>query len=203
MAGRPRKPQRLRELQGTLPAHLKIDTIPVCPVPPPPENLNGVERETWADLARQVEAIGTYDEANHEAFVLMVRVCAAVRQLDLTQMTSPVGTLLRQEIALLGRFGLTAADRTRVPSLPKISGNLADEEFAQNSSVIPIRRPPRPRPAPKPTPPASTLEPEWLTNWKRERDAKKAAAVGSSPGPKAGQPPPEGLASGPLTLPTE
>ena len=223
---------------------------------------------TWrrgpGGTSRAVEALGTYDASAADPFVVFVRLAAAVRSFDFTQMNSSMGNTLRQYVSMCSRFGLTPSDRTKVPTVALPSSGNLDDEFATPGTVTPLRvvptapyvaptpearvgKPPTsrfglgptppwmtehrrqctkpdchcriptpweiahaatptapaPEPTPKPTPPASTPEPEWRTNWKRERDAKKAAAVGSSPGPKAGQSPPEGLASGPLTLPTE
>jgi len=113
MTGRPRKVDRA--------------ALPRCLVPPPPEHYTPDEKRMWMRLARQVELVGTYDEGNETAFEQMVRVCTAAAAVDFLNADTAATKLLTTANSLLGRFGLTPADRSKVPAAPV--GNAADEEF--------------------------------------------------------------------------
>ncbi len=133
MPGAPRKPPQVRKTQGPSRSWRHQSTgplIPPCPVPPPPPGLAPAEQECWADLARQCEAIGTYDQSSHEMFVTMVRLTARVRALDPSQLRNVDMLVIRQAVMLHDRFGLNPSARARVPQLSRASeDDIADAEF--------------------------------------------------------------------------
>ena len=103
--------------------------LPADRVPRPPKGLSEAERAVWAELARQVNVLGTYSAATFTSFRLMVKVVAMV---DTAAADMPATALVRlTQVAsgLLGRFGLDPATAAKVPRLPQASDD--DDELSE------------------------------------------------------------------------
>jgi hypothetical protein len=74
------------------------------------------EREVWAELAVQVEALGVYAPSDFTAFRLMVQVVTEARHPDPRDPATARVRLAQVAAGLLQRFGLDPASRGRVPS---------------------------------------------------------------------------------------
>lgn len=76
---------------------------------PPSKHLNSVEREIWDELVSQAHT-GTLGESDRLSVELMVRLTAEMRY-NYEDMSA---SRLTQLSNLLGKFGLTPADRQRI-----------------------------------------------------------------------------------------
>lgn len=113
----PRKPQALREIQGTAKDHPNRQNPdqpePTRGIGPPNQMLTEYEREIWDEVVGMSYA-GVLGEADRIALELMCRLIAEMR-LDFIEMTAAKLTQLSN---LLGRFGMTPSDRTKI-AVPK------------------------------------------------------------------------------------
>lgn len=140
--GRPRKPDKMKELAGTA---RKDRVNPKAPAQqpskllPPPRGLTAGERAAWFELARVLEPMRVATDADLVAFRQMAVTLAVINDAkqaldDAKGLTYTLetesGTVVRKrpevEILLaykrqlsveLSRFGLTPADRSRVSAL--------------------------------------------------------------------------------------
>lgn len=108
-----RKPQALRKLQGTINDHPsrqnKDEPTPSRGIGPSHDSLNEYEREIWDEVVG-ISYRGVLGEADRIALEMMCRLIAEMR-LDFAEMTAAKITQLSQ---LLGRFGMTPSDRTKI-----------------------------------------------------------------------------------------
>lgn len=88
--------------------------------PRPPADLPDVERDAWREVARQVQARGTYTPAHYSAFRLAVKALAAVYAAPVDLKATSMRGLIESASKMLGRFGLdpvaTAQVGERQPS---------------------------------------------------------------------------------------
>ena len=113
----PRKPKALRELQGTIKDHPgrqnQNQPEPTRGIGPANSNLNEYEREIWDEVVG-ISYRGVLGEADRIALEMMCRLIAEMR-LNFEEMTAAKITQLS---TLLGRFGMTPSDRTKI-SIPQ------------------------------------------------------------------------------------
>ena len=116
--GRPKKPMVVRELHGT--AHRNKqrnnDDAPVAkngigPAvrPMSGSNLNAQEQAIWDEIV-SISYVGVLGEADRIGLEMMCRLVHEMRT-DFTEMTAAKLTQLSN---LLGRFGMTPSDRTKI-----------------------------------------------------------------------------------------
>jgi len=111
--GAPRKPTALKQIEGTDKRN-KTRMNPDEPTPargigPSHDSLTEYEREIWDEVVG-ISYRGVLGEADRIALEMMCRLIAEMR-LDFTEMTAAKITQLSQ---LLGRFGMTPSDRTKI-----------------------------------------------------------------------------------------
>ena len=92
--------------------------------PRPPADVEGVEREAWLEVARQVAAAGTYTAAHYSAFRLAVRALAAVYGAPPDLKASTLRGLLETASKLLARFGLDPVATAQVDAPPSRDADL-------------------------------------------------------------------------------
>lgn len=115
--GHNRIPSSLKKARGTLRKNRERATGPeidAATVPPPPRGLSRLQRAIWAELATQVEALGTYAPPFLTAFRLLVEAVAEARDFD--PRDPPTARVRARQVAssLLAGFGLVPAARDRV-----------------------------------------------------------------------------------------
>jgi len=153
MAGRPPLPTNIKLLKGTLdrsrqnPKEPKVEPH----IPGPPEYFSDLERRAWGRFAQQLDPLAVASDADFAALEMLVvtfchhlRLTATLREKPLTYATetmhgkamlrtrpelTALGDVDRRLLVLLGRFGLTPADRARVVSEVG-QGADPDDEFA-------------------------------------------------------------------------
>ena len=108
-----RKPTALKRIQGTDRDH-KSRQNPDEPTPtrgigPAHKTLSGYEQEIWDEIVG-ISYRGVLGEADRIALEMMCRLVAEMR-LDFVEMTAAKITQLSQ---LIGRFGMTPSDRTKI-----------------------------------------------------------------------------------------
>lgn len=116
----PRKPTALREIQGT--AHQNKhrqngdQPIPEQPLAGPPTHLTERQQQIWLEL-RGIMYQGVLGQADAIAMELLCRMVEEMRH----NFDSMNAAKLTQLSTLLGRFGMTPSDRTKVvvPRRPK------------------------------------------------------------------------------------
>lgn len=108
-----RKPQALREIEGTAKDHPgrqnKDQPSPARGIGPANKTLSGYEQEIWDEVVG-ISYRGVLGEADRIALEMMCRLIAEMR-LDFVEMTAAKITQLSQ---LIGRFGMTPSDRTKI-----------------------------------------------------------------------------------------
>ena len=108
-----RKPQALREIQGTANDHPgrqnKEQPLPTKGIGPAHKSLTEYEAEIWDEVVG-ISYAGVLGEADRVALEMMCRLIAEMR-LDFVEMTAAKITQLSQ---LIGRFGMTPSDRTKI-----------------------------------------------------------------------------------------
>lgn len=109
----PRKPQALREIQGTANDHPdrqnKNQPTPARGIGPANAALTEYEAAIWDEVVG-ISYRGVLGEADRIALEMMCRLIAEMR-LNFEEMTAAKITQLSQ---LLGRFGMTPSDRTKI-----------------------------------------------------------------------------------------
>ena len=111
--GAPKKPTALKQLQGTDKRN-KTRMNPDEPVPArgigsPNKNLTAYEQEIWDEIVG-ISYRGVLGEADRIALEIMCRLVAEMR-LNYAEFTAAKITQLSQ---LIGRFGMTPSDRTKI-----------------------------------------------------------------------------------------
>lgn len=110
---RPKKPTALKELNGSAkhdPQRInKNEPVPSRGIGPPASILSKYEQDVWDEVVGQMYA-GVLGEADRIALEMMCRLIAEMR-LNFEEMTAAKITQLSQ---LLGRFGMTPSDRTKI-----------------------------------------------------------------------------------------
>lgn len=111
--GAPKKPSALKVLQGTDQRNKTRmnpnEPVPVRGIGPGHNSLNEYELEIWDEVVG-ISYRGVLGEADRIALEMMCRLIAEMR-LDFAEMTAAKITQLSQ---LLGRFGMTPSDRTKI-----------------------------------------------------------------------------------------
>ena len=111
--GAPRKPTALKQVQGTDQKNkdrLNPDEpSPTRGIGPAHKTLSGYEQEIWDEIVG-ISYRGVLGEADRIALEMMCRLVAEMR-LDFVEMTAAKITQLSQ---LIGRFGMTPSDRTKI-----------------------------------------------------------------------------------------
>lgn len=120
-----RKPQALRDLQGTSDDHPGRQN-PDQPMPsrgigPAHETLTEYQQAIWDEVV-SISYRGVLGEADRIALEMMCRLIAEMRN-SFDQMTAAKITQLS---ALIGRFGMTPSDRTKIV-IPKSKNKNAFE----------------------------------------------------------------------------
>lgn len=122
-----RKPQALREIQGTAKDHPgrqnKEQPVPVRGIGPNHSSLTEYESAIWDEVVG-ISYAGVLGEADRIALEMMCRLIAEMR-LNFEGMTAAKITQLSQ---LLARFGMTPSDRTKIV-IPKKENQNPFEEF--------------------------------------------------------------------------
>lgn len=111
--GAPKKPSALKAIQGTDQKNKdrlnENEPVPVRGIGPAGSVLNEYERSIWDEVVG-ISYAGVLGEADRIALEMMCRLIAEMR-LDFEEMTAAKITQLSQ---LLGRFGMTPSDRTKI-----------------------------------------------------------------------------------------
>lgn len=122
----PRKPTALRELQGTIKDHPgrqnKNEPSPARGIGPPPSHLDSHHSEIWDEIVSNMYA-GVLGEADRVALETLSRLVHEMR----TNFEEMTAAKLSQLSTLLGRFGMTPSDRTKIV-VPK--GKNDEDDFA-------------------------------------------------------------------------
>lgn len=112
---RPRTPTNVLNARGAFrkhPERKRSDPEPSAPLSAPPDHLNDTARECWAEIA-EAAPVDVLTESDRIAIEIAAQLLAHFRQ-DPAEF--PSTKLLRLEV-LLGKFGMTPADRSRVSRL--------------------------------------------------------------------------------------
>jgi phage terminase small subunit len=120
--GQNRKSRAEKEARGTLQECREVpDPVHADPsaVPAPPKGLTKLEREVWAELAVQVETLGTFSASDLTAFRLMVETVAETRSFDKRDPATARVRTRQVASTLLQGFGLVPVARERIPSSKK------------------------------------------------------------------------------------
>lgn len=109
---RPRKPTNVLELKGAFkknPQRARKDAETVGPLSDPPPHLGGAELHAWREIAEHAP-LDVLTDSDRIALELAANLLAQFR---LDPLDFPATKLVRLE-ALLGKFGMTPADRAKV-----------------------------------------------------------------------------------------
>lgn len=111
--GAPKKPSALKAIQGTDQKNKdrlnENEPVPVRGIGPAGSVLNEYEQAIWDEVVG-ISYAGVLGEADRIALEMMCRLIAEMR-LNFEEMTAAKITQLSQ---LLGRFGMTPSDRTKI-----------------------------------------------------------------------------------------
>lgn len=110
---RHKKPTAIRKIEGTDKDHPNRqnpnEPVPSRGIGPSHNSLSTYEREIWDEVVG-ISYRGVLGEADRIALEMMCRLISEMR-LDFAEMTAAKITQLSQ---LLGRFGMTPSDRTKI-----------------------------------------------------------------------------------------
>lgn len=132
--GRPRKPSRLRILEGGRGKSRPLTKDLQAPASPlvPPRGLSSAERAAWAHHVRDVRKMGIESSVDHGQFLAMIRFYCRAQAADrvisrrgLTTSTKANGEVQRPEVAiserswkfyaqLADKFGMSELARTKL-----------------------------------------------------------------------------------------
>ena len=108
-----KKPTALKQLQGTANDHPgrqnQDQPIPPRGIGPPNKVLTGMEKEIWDEVVG-ISYAGVLGEADRIALEMMCRLISEMR----TNFEEMTAAKITQLSALLGRFGMTPSDRTKI-----------------------------------------------------------------------------------------
>ena len=120
--GAPKKPSALKAVQGTDKKNKDrmnpSEPVPVRGIGPNHSSLTEYESAIWDEVVG-ISYAGVLGEADRIALEMMCRLIAEMR-LDFEEMTAAKITQLSQ---LLGRFGMTPSDRTKIVIPKKDNAN--------------------------------------------------------------------------------
>jgi len=120
--GAPKKPSALKAVQGTDKRNKDRmnpnEPVPVRGIGPCHDSLSEYEAEVWDEVVG-ISYAGVLGEADRIALEMMCRLIAEMR-LNFKDMTAAKITQLSQ---LLGRFGMTPSDRTKIVIPKKENAN--------------------------------------------------------------------------------
>jgi hypothetical protein len=111
----PRKPSAIHELTGSYkvnPGRRNRSEPKAGDIGPPPKHLTAQERAVWAELVSCI-APGVLMSSDAHALELLARLIAQSR----TDAEFPASKL-NTAVALIGRFGMTPGDRTKIVAAP-------------------------------------------------------------------------------------
>lgn len=130
--GRPRVPSAVKRLRGTWRADRANERAPrpvSIAVPAPPRELSAVERAVWKRLAREIPP-GVFTTADGTAFRALVRAVAMAENPPENMSESARINWSKHAQSMLGRFGLTPADREKVSAAASDAPDRdAEDEF--------------------------------------------------------------------------
>ncbi|MDU9400608.1 hypothetical protein [Pseudomonas sp. zfem003] len=125
--GRPRKPTNVLELTGAFkknPDRAREDAQTVGPLTGPPPHLNGGALHAWKEIAGHAP-LEVLTNSDRIALELAAQLLHQFRE---DPVEFPATKLVRLE-ALLGKFGMTPADRAKVAGKPSRPSASAFDEF--------------------------------------------------------------------------
>lgn len=114
---RPRKPTNVLELKGAFkknPQRARKDAETVGPLSEPPAHLGGAALHAWNEIAQHAP-LDVLTDSDRIALEVAANLLAQFRE---DPVDFPATKLVRLE-ALLGKFGMTPADRAKVGSKPE------------------------------------------------------------------------------------
>jgi phage terminase small subunit len=114
MRGRPRKPSKIRELDGNrsrrpIPPDLPLSGLPECP-----DRLSAEGQRHFRFVAAELGAIGVVKRIDSEGLTLLAQLWEACQ---LAHAANDVDALVKASgkwMTLAGRYGLTPSDRAKI-----------------------------------------------------------------------------------------
>lgn len=128
--GRPRIPDAVKNLRGTLRkdrVNTRAPRLAVTKPPAPPREISATERQIWKRLARELPP-GVYTEADATAYRALVHAVMLAENPPDGVTASEKIHWTRMAAYWLGRFGMTPSDRERVSVARAHPGDDADPE---------------------------------------------------------------------------
>ena len=129
MAGRPRKPSRIRELEGNRQRTEIPADLPLAGFPEAPEHLSARGREHFNFVSAELSAIGVTKRLDTEALSIMADLWDQYwhwsEQRDVSKMTR----IISRWMVLAGRFGLTPADRAKLMAPQTVRADPVRDKF--------------------------------------------------------------------------
>jgi phage terminase small subunit len=119
--GNNRKPDAVKELEGTSRKDRRMEGAPQLPsvlVPPPPKGMKQKERAAWLELAPQIDALGVYAVSDRTALRLLCKCLAMVDDAETAESPTALVRMAQVAAGLLQRFGLDPASRSKVAATP-------------------------------------------------------------------------------------
>lgn len=115
--GRPRKPNRLKLLQGTdRPGRMypEVEYVPLGEVPAPPDDLDGPDAVLmWEEIAPQLHAVGIFTAMDKFIVLRLCNLHSAILRLERAHQRVPTSDV-QVFSQLLQQLGMTPASRSKV-----------------------------------------------------------------------------------------
>jgi phage terminase small subunit len=127
--GRPRKPSKLRELEGNrsrteIPPDMPLSGFPECP-----ERLTGEAKRHFDFVTAELSSIGVTKRLDTEALTLLAILFQHAMQCHDEGDTDMLCKIIPKWSALAGKFGLTPADRAKIMATPAEKADETEDRY--------------------------------------------------------------------------
>lgn len=129
MAGRPRKPNALRHLEGNRSRTDIPPDMPLSGFPEAPERLSPEAKRHFDFIAAELTAIGVTKRLDTEALSILADLWRHYWQCSDEGDVKGMVALAGKWSMLAGRFGLTPADRAKIMAAPQEKADETEDRY--------------------------------------------------------------------------
>ena len=129
MAGRPRKPNALRHLEGNRSRTEIPPDMPLSGFPEAPERLSPEAKRHFDFISAELSAIGVTKRLDTEALAILGDLYAHYWRCSAEGDVKGMVAIVGKWAMLAGKFGLTPADRAKIMATPTEKADATEEMY--------------------------------------------------------------------------